>query len=96
MICIRCQTVRPAKGVQSDMWNSCHGNTTCQTQAKNCLVAIKEAAMQDIQIAGLTEKEYEMVRRENVLDVLFQALLLDDMKQDAEKIYVEFLTVYCG
>lgn len=52
--------------------------------------------MQDIQIAGLTEKEYEMVRRENVLDVLFQALLLDDMKQDAEKIYVEFLTVYCG
>ena len=58
-------------------------------------MARKEAAMQDIQIAGLTEKEYGMVRRENVLDVLFQALLLDDMKQDAGKIYAEFLTVYC-
>lgn len=44
----------------------------------HCLVARKEAAMQGMQIEGFTEKEYGMIRLENVGDVLFQALLLDD------------------
>ena len=56
----------------------------------HCLVARKEAALQEIQIEGFTEKEYGMVRLEKVGDVLFQALLLDDMKYLDEKIYVEF------
>ena len=32
----------------------------------HCLVARKEAAMQDMQVDGFTEKEYGMVRLENV------------------------------
>ncbi len=47
----------------------------------HCLVARKEAAMQGMQIEGFTEKECGMVKlREGVRDVLFQALLLDDVK----------------
>lgn len=60
----------------------------------HCLVARKEAALQEIQIEGFTEKEYEMIRLEKVGDVLFQALLLDDMKYLDEKIYVEFYNIY--
>jgi len=43
----------------------------------HCLVARKEAAMQDMQVEGLTEKEYGMIRLDNVGEVLFKALLLD-------------------
>ena len=60
----------------------------------HCLVARKEAALQEIQIEGFTEKEYEMIRLEKVGDVLFQALLLDDMKYLDEKIYVEFYNIF--
>lgn len=55
----------------------------------HCLVARKEAAMQGIQIEGFTEKEYGMVKLENVGDVLFQTLLLDDLKFENGKIYAE-------
>jgi hypothetical protein len=58
----------------------------------HCLVARKEVAMQGIQMEGFTEKEYGMVRLENVRNVLFQALLLDDLKFDEGKIYAEFCT----
>ena len=58
----------------------------------HCLVARKEAAMQGIQIEGFTEKEYGMVKLENVGDVLFQTLLLDDLKFENGKIYVERCT----
>ena len=57
-----------------------------------CLVARKEAAMQDIHIESFTEKEYVMVRLENAVDVLFQTLLLDDMKLENGKMYAEFYT----
>lgn len=42
---------------------------------------------------GLTEKEYGMVRLENVGEVLFQALLFDDIKTEYDKIYVELYTI---
>ena len=58
----------------------------------HCLVARKEAALQKIQIEGFTKKEYGMVRLEKVRDVLFQALLLDDMKLEDGKMYAEFCT----
>ena len=58
----------------------------------HCLVARKEAAIQGMQIEGLTEKEYGMVRLENVGDVLFQVLLLDDIKCESGKMYAEFYT----
>lgn len=59
----------------------------------HCLVLRKEAAMQEMQIEGFTEKEYGMVRLENVGDVLFQALLFDDIKAEYDKIYVELYTI---
>ena len=58
----------------------------------HCLVARKEAAMQGVQIEGFTEKEYGMARLENVGDVLFQGLLLDDMKLEDGKMCAEFYT----
>lgn len=58
----------------------------------HCLVARKEAAIQGMQIEGFMEKEYGMVRLEKVGDVLFQALLLDDMKLEDGKMYAEFCT----
>ena len=60
----------------------------------HCLVARKEAAMQGVQIEGFTEKEYGMARLENVGDVLFQGLLLDDMKLEDGKMYAEFYTCF--
>ena len=60
----------------------------------HCLVARKEAALQDMQVEGLTEKEYGMVRLENVGDVLFQALLLDNVKAESNNIYAEIYTMY--
>lgn len=58
-----------------------------------CLVARKEAATQSIIVDGFTEKENEMVRLENVEDVLFQALLFDDIKTEYDKIYIELYTI---
>ena len=60
----------------------------------HCLLARKEAAMQDMQIEGFTEKEYGMVRLENVGDVLFQALLLDDIVIIDRKIYMKLYSIY--
>ena len=60
----------------------------------HCLVARKETAIQGIQIEGFTEKEYGMVRLENVGDVLFQALLFDDVKFQTGNIIGELLTIY--
>ena len=58
----------------------------------HCLVTRKKAAMQGTQIEGFTEKEYGMVRLKNVGDVLFQALLLDDIRLEDDKMYAEFCT----
>ena len=60
----------------------------------HCLVARKEAAMQGMQIVDFTEKEYGMVKFENVRDVLFQALLLDDMKWDGARMSASLYAVY--
>lgn len=58
----------------------------------HCLVARKEAALQKTQIEGYTEKEYGMVSLVKVWDVLFQALLLDDIRLEDDKMYAEFCT----
>ena len=58
----------------------------------HCLVARKEVAIQGMQIESFTEKEYGMVRPENVGDVLFQALLLDDIRMEDDKMCAEFCT----
>ena len=58
----------------------------------HCLVARKEAALQKMQIEGFTEKEYGMVSLVKVWDVLFQALLLDYIRLEDDKMYAEFCT----
>ena len=60
----------------------------------HCLVARKEVAMQGMQIKGFTEKEYGIVRLEGVGDVLFQALLLDDVSIKNSSILAKIYTVY--
>lgn len=60
----------------------------------HCLVARKEVAIQGKQIEGFTEKEYGMVRLEKVGDVLFQTLLLDDVKIELGKVYIHLNTIY--
>lgn len=47
-----------------------------------------------MQVEGFTEKEYGMVRLDNVGDVLFQALLLDDVKFKDGELYTEFYTCF--
>ena len=60
----------------------------------HCLVARKEAAMQGMQVEGLKEKEYGMVKLKNVGDVLFQALLLDNIRFEKMFVCAEYVTVY--
>lgn len=60
----------------------------------HCLVARKEAAMQYIQIEGFTEKEYEMVKLENVKNVLFQALLFDHVSYKDTYLCAEFINIF--
>ena len=60
----------------------------------HCLVARKEAALQKMQIEGFTEKEYGMVRLESVGDVLFQTLMLDNIRLDDGRIYAEYISIY--
>jgi hypothetical protein len=57
-------------------------------------VARKEAALQEMQIEGFSEKEYAMVRLENVGDALFQVLLLDDVNLEMGKMYARFYTFF--
>ena len=50
--------------------------------------------MQGVQIEGFTEKEYGMARLENVGDVLFQTLLLDDVKWDGVRMIANLYVIY--
>ena len=54
-----------------------------------CLSARKVVALEDIEL-----EEHSMVKLENVREVLFQALLLDDVKFEDGKMYAELCTVY--
>lgn len=59
-----------------------------------CLSARKAIAMENIEVAGLSKTELGMVKLETVREVLFQALLLDDVKFEEGKVYVELCTIY--
>jgi hypothetical protein len=61
----------------------------------HCLVARKEIASVDvIKVEGFTEREYGMVNLENVGDVLFQALLLDNISTNAGRICGEYIYLF--
>ena len=58
-----------------------------------CLSARKAVALEDIELEGLSEAELSMVKLESVRDVLFQTLLLDDVKFEDGKMYAELCTI---
>lgn len=59
-----------------------------------CLSARKAVALENIEPEGLSQTEISMVKLESVREVLFQALLLDDMKLEDGKLYAELCSVY--
>ena len=59
-----------------------------------CLSARKAVVLEDIELEGLSETELGMVKLETVREVLFQTLLLDDVKFEDGKMYAELCTIY--
>ena len=62
-----------------------------------CLSARKAVALENLEnigLEGLSEAELAMVKLENVSEVLFQALLLDDVKFEDGKLYAELSSIY--
>lgn len=60
----------------------------------HCLVARKVAAFENIELNGLSKVEISMVKLKSVREVLFQVLLIDDVKFDDGKMYAELCTIY--
>lgn len=61
-----------------------------------CLSARKAVALEeleDIEQEGLSEVELSMVNLESVREVLFQTLLLDDVKFEDGKMYAELCSI---
>ena len=59
-----------------------------------CLSARKAVALENIELEGLLEAELSMVKLESVREVLFQALLLDDVKFEDGKMYAELCSIF--
>ena len=66
------------------IWKMIASNKCITTLFTHCLVARKEDACKNFHIEGFTEIEYGMVTMENVKNVLFQALLFDNIDRDNE------------
>ncbi len=58
-----------------------------------CLSARKAVVLENIELERLSEEKLSMVKLERVREVLFQALLLDDVKFEDGKMYAELCTV---
>ena len=59
-----------------------------------CLSVRKAVALEDIELEGLSEAGLSMVKLESVREVLFQALLLDDVKFEDGKMYAELCSIF--
>ena len=59
-----------------------------------CLSARKAVALENIELEGLSEAVLAMVKLESVKEVLFQALLLDDVKFEDGKMYAELCSIF--
>ena len=59
-----------------------------------CLSARKAVVLENIEMEGLSEAELAMVKLERVREVLFQTLLLDDVKFEDDKMYAELYTIF--
>ena len=60
-----------------------------------CEVARKEAFEDKSLYKDPAEKEYGILHPEDVRDVLFQCLLLDNVRKDGNELYADLCTVYC-
>lgn len=60
----------------------------------DCLSARKAVAIENIELEGLLETELSMVKLESVREVLFQALLLDDVKFEDSKMYAALCSIH--
>ena len=60
----------------------------------HCLLARKGVVFENIELNGLSEVELSMVKLESVREVLFQALLLDDVKFENGKALAEFCSSF--
>lgn len=58
-----------------------------------CLSARKAVALENIEPEGLSEAELAMVKLERVREVLFQTLLLDDVKFEDDKMYEKYHSI---
>ena len=58
-----------------------------------CLAARKAVALENIELEGLSEIELGVLKLESVREVLFQALLLDDVKFEDGKVYAELCSI---
>ena len=59
-----------------------------------CLSARKAVALEGASYEDMSELENDMVNLKNVKDVLFQALLLDDVKFEDGKLYADLCSVF--
>ena len=59
-----------------------------------CLSARKAVVLENIEMERLSEAELSMVKLESVREVLFQALLPDDVKFEDGKMYAELSSIY--
>ncbi len=60
----------------------------------HCLTARKAVAFENIELEGQSETELSVVKLEGVREVLFQALLLDDVKFEDGKMYADLCSIY--
>lgn len=60
----------------------------------HCLTARKAVAFENIELEGLSETELSVVKLEGVREVLFQSLLLDDVKFEDGKMYADLCSIY--
>ena len=60
----------------------------------HCLTTRKAVAFENIELEGLSETELSVVKLEGVREVLFQALLLDDVKFEDGKMYADLCSIY--
>lgn len=58
------------------------------------LPARKAAALEAIELKGLSETELSMVKLESIREVLFQVSLLDDVELEDGKMYAELCTIF--
>lgn len=61
----------------------------------HCEAARKSVVSDGVGYGHLTEQEQKIVLLDGVRDVLFQALILDDVEYDGNELYANLHTIYC-